>query len=190
MTKLRNLASKPRGKLPPVTVTCTSLGCGHRWLSGAARHSVVRCPECGHGTRVKRVPAASRPGTAASHTRPVTQGAENAEPVCEQGAPVLSPAGSPPPIGALAVEVDDEGWTWNYLTTAEGNAALADWTDDGCGNDILVPVTLIDQRFRLLHAGACSVYGCREEARWMWDGWPVCTECRVWLGPEPRPVRH
>jgi hypothetical protein len=189
MTKPRNAATKPRGKLPPVEVICTSQACGYCWLSGAARHSVIRCPECGHSNRVKRDPPAGRPRhIARTQSRPrKARKAPNL--YAGHAAPVLSPMLIPAPRGAQTAAVDDDGWTWVYLTMADGRVVLADWTAHWDEGGILVPVTLVDQRFRLLAAGYCTVYGCRGPARRTWDRWPVCDECRIWLGPEPPAVR-
>lgn len=56
----------------------------------------------------------------------------------------------------------------------DGNYVLADLMPDGQ----LVPVTLIDGRFRSIAPGFCSVYGCTNPARHIAAGWPVCPQCR------------
>ena len=117
------MAAQPAPQLPLVTVTCTS--CEHQFLSRARRHSVVRCPRCKHGVRVKRpLPAAGSPPPAASTAPPAPAPARAVSLL----RPVLVPHGSmtgrpaapaaqPRPAPAAASRLP--GMTW-----AEALAAL------------------------------------------------------------------
>jgi hypothetical protein len=75
-------------------------------------------------------------------------------------------------------EIDDG---WAYMPDNAGRFVLADLGPDGR----MVPINLIDQRFRALAAGLCSVYGCLNPAQRMLRGWPVCTTCHRELSDTP-----
>jgi DNA-directed RNA polymerase subunit RPC12/RpoP len=163
-----------RGELPPVTVSCTANECGHQFLSRAARHAVVRCPRCGRGIRVKRPrpPGWQRkPAASAPRARPAP------EPVCEKTGTLGKPSGltprpAPPSPEPNEDQGDDDGLA--YMLNEDGRYVLADLTPDGR----LVPVQLVDQQFRTIAPGFCSVYGCISPARHVVNGWPVCAQCR------------
>jgi hypothetical protein len=60
-----------------------------------------------------------------------------------------------------------------YIRDDAGRYVLADLAADGR----MIPVHLVDERFRVLTPGLCSVYGCHDPARRMVRGWPVCVTC-------------
>lgn len=99
------------GQLAPVVVSCTSVACGHQWLSRAKRHQPVSCPRCGRTVRVKRHAPEAAARLAASHPAPE---------------PSLLTAHGP----LVQADDDDEGEeTWIRL--ADGSFVLGEWTDDG-----------------------------------------------------------
>jgi hypothetical protein len=174
------MGTQHRGELPPVTVSCTADECGHQFLSRAARHMVVRCPRCARPIRVKRPrpPGWQRkPAASAPHVRPAP------EPVCKKTGPPGKPTGLTPRPTAPSPEPseeqgDDDGLA--YMLNEDGRYVLADLTPDSR----LIPVQLVDQRFRTIAPGFCSVYGCTSPARHIVKGWPVCEQCR-WDLTEP-----
>lgn len=97
-------------RLGPVTVDCTR--CGHQWPSRARRHVVIRCPDCGHGVRVKRDSAG-----------PSSRGTSHHQ------APGRRAAAAEPPPAAASEEDDDEGPT--YIYDEHHRLVLAEWTEDG-----------------------------------------------------------
>jgi hypothetical protein len=159
------VTTKARGKLPPVPVTCTRPECGHQWTSPAKRHTSLACPACGRHVRVKRDPVPVSQATPRRADGPVCA-------VIPQAVPsALSPRTLVPALAPAGDQDDDEG---RYMPDATGRLVLADLTPDLR----LIPVTLVDQRFRLAAPGQCSVYGCLGPARYDHDGWPVCPACR------------
>jgi hypothetical protein len=161
--------------LPPVTLSCTDEACGHQFLTRAARHTVLRCPQCRRAVRVKRPrPLGWRRKPVARH--PAVSAYESGA-VCQESTPATSPPPGPvpaipPPGDCDDGQDDDDGFA--YMLDDAGTYVLADLTPDGR----LVPVRLAEQRFRLIASGYCSVYGCTNGARHLVRGWPVCPDCR------------
>jgi hypothetical protein len=170
------MGRRPAEELPPVAVSCTGQECGHQFLSRAARHAVVRCPRCKRNLRVKRPrphgwkrkrPSSPAPGKRKPSESVRKETAGSPEPRKEPRRPQLVAA-------AAASEDPDDDDGYAYMPDATGRLVLVDLTPEG----VLVPVRLVDQRFRLIAPGCCSVYGCTDPARWPVDGWPVCPEHR------------
>jgi hypothetical protein len=79
---------------------------------------------------------------------------------------------TPLPLSEEEDDQADDGYA--YMRGPDGSCVLADLMPDGR----LVPVILVDQLFRSIAPGYCSVYGCSEPARYLTRGWPVCPGCR------------
>lgn len=104
--------------------------------------------------------------------------------VITQPAPVMLPAAALVTADDLGnaedgQDVADDGWA--YIPDDAGRLVLADLTPDGH----MIPVHLIDQRFRLLVPGLCSAYGCLNPVQRMIRGWPVCLTCQRELADMP-----
>lgn len=179
------MGTREPGELPPVTVSCTASECGHQFLSRAERHAVVRCPRCKRPVRVKRPrppgwrrkPAARAPRAAPAPERVCQESAPKAATVTGPAVAVLPRASSA--AGTTEDQADDDGWA--YIIDGAGKPVLADLTPDGH----MIPVQLVDQRFRAIAPGFCSVYGCTNPARHLARGWPVCPQCRRDLAESP-----
>lgn len=176
-------------ELPPVAVSCTGGGCGHQFLSRAERFTVVRCPRCKHPVRVKRPrPPGWQRKPRSSSPRPASPAKdvcrENPRTVITHAAPVLLPGPVSAAAGRLShaedgQDVADDGWA--YIPDDAGRLVLADLTPDGH----MLPIHLVDRRFRALVPGLCSVYGCLNPVQRMIRGWPVCLTCHRELAEMP-----